>query len=51
MKTKETMDRSVESERDILNVCDGMRKMGYAKGNLEAIIQVITHLETHVHII
>lgn len=45
MKTKETMDRSVESERDILNVCDGMRKMGYAKGNLEAIIQVITHLE------
>ena len=31
MKTKETMDRSVESERDILNVCDGMRKMGIIK--------------------
>ncbi|ELP94844.1 hypothetical protein EIN_247980, partial [Entamoeba invadens IP1] len=43
-QTQDTMKRSVDSEHTILKVCDGMRKMGYAKRNLEDIIQVITHL-------
>ncbi|BFU24432.1 hypothetical protein EHI8A_024650 [Entamoeba histolytica HM-1:IMSS-B] len=45
LQTHETTNRSVMSEQEVLKVCDGMRRMGYAKGNLEAIIQIITHLD------
>ncbi|KAL7716743.1 Vps53 N-terminal domain-containing protein [Entamoeba marina] len=44
-QTQETMKESVTSEQSILKLCDGMRKMGYAKGNLESILQVISHLD------